>query len=413
MRTTWICLLAAGFVMVLPTAAAAQSPATQPAATAPTQALLKSEQLDQLLAPIALYPDTLLSEVLMASTYPLEVVQADRWVRANKGLTGDKLKTALDQQSWDTSVKALVAVPTVLSMMSEKIEWAQKLGDAVLAQQKDVMDAIQRLRMRAQAADKLKSTKEQKVTTRTDDGKQIVVIEQTSPETVYVPYYNPAMVYGAWPYPDYPPLYFPPPPGFVATAALATGMAFSAGVIVGRAIAWNHWNGGLRWGNNTIINVDRTNINNVRVANWEHNPAHRHGVQYRNAAVREKYGKAAIGAGDRRLDFRGHGGEQVLHPGRDRPGSSGIGDRRPGADRPAAGDHRPGATKARPKAGAHRDTAFHPGKGSSTRVHVDRGRASVTSHRATVRPAHVGRAPHVAAPHAGGFRGGRGGGRRR
>ena len=173
---------------------------------------------------------------------------------------------------------------------------------------------------------------------------------------------------------------------------LATGVAFGAGFVVGRAIAWNHWNGGLRWGNNTIINVDRTNINNVRVSHWAHNPAHRHGVQYRNAAVREKYGKAAVGAGDRHLDFRGRGGEQVLNPGRDRPGtvSTGIGDRRPGGDRPAAADRRAGGAKAGAARVAPRDTAFsHPGKGTSTRAHVDRGRASVTSHRASVGTANV------------------------
>ena len=412
MRTAWICLLAAGFVLALPSAAAAQAPAPQPAATAPSQPLLKSEELDQLLAPIALYSDTLLSEVLMASTYPLEVVQADRWVRSNKGLTGDKLKTALEQQSWDTSVKSLVAVPTVLNMMSDKLDWTQKLGDAVLAQEKDVMDAIQRLRGRAQAADKLKTTKEQKVTTRTEDSKQVIAIEQTAPETVYVPYYNPAVAYGDWPYPDYPPLYFAPPPGFVGGAVLATGIAFGAGFVVSRAIAWNYWNGGLRWGNNRIVNVNRTNISNIRVTNWQHDPAHRHGVQYRNAAVRDRYGKAAVGAGDRRLDFRGHGGEQVLRPGSDRPGAStGIGERRPAGDRPAR------AAKGSPKAGtarvAHRDTAFsNPGKGAATRTHADRGRASVASHRASVRPANVGRIPH-AGPRAGGggFRGG--GGRRR
>ena len=173
----------------------------------------------------------------MASTCPVEVVQADRWVRSNKGLTGDKLKTALEQQSWDTSVKSLVAVPTVLNMMSDKLDWTMKLGDAVLAQEKDVMDAIQRLRARAQAADKLKTTKEQKVTSRTEDSKQVIAIEQTAPETVYVPYYNPAVVYGDWPYPDYPPLYLAPPPGFVGGAVFATGIAFGAGFVVGRAIA--------------------------------------------------------------------------------------------------------------------------------------------------------------------------------
>jgi hypothetical protein len=125
--------------------------------------LLKAEELDQLVAPIALYPDALLAEVLMASTYPLEVVQADRWASANKALKADQLKAAVDKQSWDDSVKSLVATPSVLVMMSEKLDWTQKLGDAILAQQPDVMDAIQRLRTKAQANNKLVSTKEQKV----------------------------------------------------------------------------------------------------------------------------------------------------------------------------------------------------------------------------------------------------------
>ena len=219
-----------------------------------------------------------------------------------------------------------------------------------------------------------------------------------------MPYYNPSVVYGDWPYPDYPPLYFPPPAGFVAGAVLATGVAFGAGIAVGRAISWNYWRGGLGWGRNTIVNVDRTNINNVRVSHWEHNPAHRHGVHYRNDAVRQKYGKAAVGAGDRHLDFRGHGGEQVLKPGGDRPGtvSAGIGrspSRRwpaPATGRvPATGRRSQGgptvsqtATKGAPRAGggaprvAHRDTAFsHAGRGASARAHADRGRASLTSHR--------------------------------
>src|SRR5262245_55747994 len=153
----------------------------QQSATAPTQPLLKPAELDQLLAPIALYPDPLLSEILIASTYPLEVVQADRWAKSNKALKGDAFSTALAKQSWDDSVKSLAQVPDVLTMMSEQLDWTQKLGDAVLAQQTDVMDAIQRLRGRARANGKLESTKEQTITVKTEDQKQYVVIEPALP----------------------------------------------------------------------------------------------------------------------------------------------------------------------------------------------------------------------------------------
>jgi len=150
-------------------------PAAQPA-SASSQQLLSDAQLDALVAPIALYPDALLSEILMASTYPLEVVEADRWVQSNKNLKGDALKDAVDKQSWDDSVKSLVATPSVLDMMNEKLSWTQQLGDAVLAQQPDVMDAIQRLRTKAQANNKLTSNQQQTVSTQQQDGRQVIVI---------------------------------------------------------------------------------------------------------------------------------------------------------------------------------------------------------------------------------------------
>ena len=200
-----------------------------------------------MLAPIALYPDPLLSQVLIASTYPLEVVQADRWAKSNSRLKGDALTAALAKQSWDDSVKSLVQVPAVLTMMAEQLDWTQKLGDAMLAQQADVMDSIQRLRGRAQANGKLKSRKEQTVTVKTEDQKQYIVIEPTSPSEIYVPYYEPAVVYGDWPYPDYAPYYFPPPYGYVPGAALATGIAFAAGI----AIRNDFW-GNCDWGRDKI-----------------------------------------------------------------------------------------------------------------------------------------------------------------
>jgi hypothetical protein len=181
-------------------------PAAPPAATAgqPDQDLLKPEQLEALVAPIALYPDALLANMLAAATYPLEVVEADRWIKEKKNLKGDALKAEVDKKSWDDSVKALTATPSVLDMMSDKLDWTKSLGDAMLAQQADLMDAIQRLREKARANNKLSSNKQQKVTVKQQESKQVIVIEPTDPNTMYVPYYEPAAVYGAWPYAAYP-----------------------------------------------------------------------------------------------------------------------------------------------------------------------------------------------------------------
>ena len=220
------------------------SPNAAATATASQSQPLSEAQLDALVAPIALYPDALLSEILMASTYPLEIVEADRWVAANKNLKGDALKAAVDQQSWDDSVKSLVATPDVLDMMSQKLSWTQQLGDAVLAQQPDVMDAVQRLRTKAQANNKLASTKQQSVSTQQQNGKQIIVIAPAQPDTIYVPYYDPAVVYGPWPYPAYPPYYWPPP-AYIGAGILATGLAFGAGYALGRWASGGYWGGGL------------------------------------------------------------------------------------------------------------------------------------------------------------------------
>src|SRR5262245_2413433 len=336
----------------VPLGAMAQQPAT-----APTQPLLKPAELDQLLAPIALHPDPLLSEVLIASTYPLEVVQADRWAKSNKALKGDALNAALAKQSWDDSVKSLVQVPDMLAMMSEQLDWTQKLGDAVLAQQADVMDAIQRLRARARANGKLESTKEQTVTVKTEGQKQYVVIEPASPSEIYVPYYEPAAMYGDWPYPDYAPYYFPPPPGYFAGGVLATGAAFAAGVAVRHAF-WRNCDWGR--GNINVVTNRSVDIANVNRGKWEHNADHRQGVRYNNADVRQKFAKTDLQAGKAaRQDFRGKDGQKVSDADRGRPGA---GDR----ERPAAGDRdRPGGgNRDRPEArdsGGRRDA----GKGGA------------------------------------------------
>ena len=276
------------------------------------QPLLSAAQLDQLVAPIALYPDPLLAQVLMAATYPLEVVQADRFAKANKGLKGDKLTQALDKQDWDGSVKQLVSTPTVLAMMSDQLDWTEKLGDAVLAQQADLMDAIQRLRSQAQSNGKLKTTKQQKVTVNQQANKQVIEIEPASPEVVYVPYYNPSVVYGSWLYPDYPPYYYPPPAGYVVGGAIASGLAWGAAFAIGHEI-WDDFD----WNRGDInVDIDRNVNRNVDRSSqkWEHNSYHRRGVSYNSDAVKNKFAKGnARAAADRKLDYRGRKGDQVLN----------------------------------------------------------------------------------------------------
>ena len=328
-------LLALAIMIATSGIAAAQATDAKP--PEPEQILLKPEQLDALVAPIALYPDALLANLLAASTYPLEVVQADRWLNEHKNLKGDALKVEVDKQGWDDSVKALAGMPAVLSMMSDKLDWTKDLGDAVLAQQPDVMDAIQRLRSKAYDNKKLSSTKEQNVTVRQEESKQVIVIEPTDPNTMYVPYYDPAVVYGEWPYAAYPPYYFAAPP-YIGAGLIATGLAFGAGFAVGR---WsNYWGGGCNWGKNNFFINRSSNINNIG-NNWQHNPAHRQGVRYNNAGVQQKFGNNNVRAGAAdRMDFRGRDGQKVLDTGKDRPGSGDrSGDRggadRAGADRPA------------------------------------------------------------------------------
>lgn len=335
LRLVLACVVAGGLasqpLAQTPPQLPAQSPAGAPVAQA--EQLLSRPELDALVAPIALYPDTLLAQVLMASTYPLEVVQADRWLAANKKLTGDALKAAAEQQPWDASVKALVATPSVLEMMSKNLDWTQKLGDAVLAQQPDLMDGVQRMRTRAYDAKKLSSGSQQTVSVRQEDGRQAIVIEPAQPDTIYVPYYDPAVVYGSWPYPANPPYYFPAP-GYIATGVVATGLAFGAAYALGRWNSGSYWGGNVNWNNNNI-NIDRN-----RVTHWQHNPQHRHGVQYRNNAVQQKFAGNNLRAGSEgRMDFRGRSGDQVLQPGGDR-GNLGAGARpeqRPG-DRPNVAD---------------------------------------------------------------------------
>jgi hypothetical protein len=265
-----------------PAQTAAAAPAAQPAGKTFTQ-----QQLDELLAPIALYPDALLAQILMAATYPLEVVEAARWQKANPDLKEKALEDALQKQSWDPSVKSLTAVPQVLTMMNEKLDWTTKLGDAFLAQQQDVLKTTQSLRAKADQAGNLKSSKEMTVEKTTENNVQVIKIEQPNPEVVYVPTYNPATIYGPWWYPAPPPYYYYPP-GY----AYGAGLAFATGIVVGAAI----W-GNVGWGHNEInINTNRyNNFNktNISNGNWNHNVDHRKGAAYRDSGTAQKYNRGA------------------------------------------------------------------------------------------------------------------------
>jgi uncharacterized membrane protein YgcG len=374
MALAGIALVTPGQVPALAQSAAAPAPVQSSAAQAPAQAPLKSEELDQMLAPIALYPDAVLAQILMASTYPLEVVQAARWVKSNPGKTGKALEDAVQGQPWDPSVKSLAAVPQVLQMMDEKLEWAQRLGDAFLAQRDDVMNAVQRLRSKAQSAGKLQSTKEQKVSTQQAEGKTVVVIEPANPQTVYVPVYNPATAYGAWPYPAYPPYpYYPF--GYAAGAA----MAFTTGVVVGAAL-WGNCN----WRNNNVnINVNqynsfnRTNISN---SNWQHNAAHRKGVPYRDPGVAQQFGRGQAGV-DTRDAHRGRTERDLANMGRD---GAGAGDRSrdasrgPGGGDRAGGNSRPGGDRSGDRGGADRGRDNRAGAGAGDRRAATASRPAAT-----------------------------------
>ncbi|MFN8601956.1 MAG: DUF3300 domain-containing protein [Candidatus Binatia bacterium] len=363
---------------------------------------LSNEQLEQLVAPIALYPDSLVAQILMAATYPIEVVEAARWSKQNPKVTGSALEDAMQKQSWDASVKSLTAFPQVLAMMDEKLDWTTDLGNAFLAQQSDVMNAIQALRARAQAAGNLKSNEQQTVVVEQQPSgsqPQTIIIQPASPQVVYVPAYTPA-VYGAWPYPAYPPYpYYPP--GYVFGASL---ISFGVGMAVGSAL----W-GGCSWGGNSShVNVNVNNYNNfnrtdIKNGNWNHNVDHRRGAGYNNQNVANRYGRGNQNVQSRE-QFRGRAeqGRQQIAKGdanqfKGQQGQRGAGDasryasqggqrggggnfqnqkgQAGGANR-AAGVDRAGNAN-RQAAATRNNSAFSgAGNGADARKQADRGRAS-------------------------------------
>lgn len=451
--SVWIVcgLVGSPFSMSQQPAPATAAPAAASApAPAPAGDKLSQEQIEQLVAPIALYPDDLLTQLLMASTYPLEIVQADRWVKANKDLKGDALAKALESQTWDPSVKAMVAFPDTLSMMSEKLDITSKLGDAFISQQKDVMDAIQRLRSKAQAAGNLQSNQQQTVTVQpaaAGNQTQTIVIQPAQPEVVYVPQYNPTVVYGAWPYPAYPPApYYPP--GYVAGTAL---LSFGVGVAVGAAWnnnCWGHsdWNGGSvninnnfnrntnisNSGNRTNINGgNRTNVGGGGGQKWQHNPQHRQGVPYGNKAAAQQYGGVdRAQATQARDQFRGReasgqspfgngAGNRANNAGQGAnrgdmnrgDGNRGAGNRPNAASRDNAGN-RGGGGQMQNRQGGNAGAFSGVDRGNATREASNRGNAS-RGNGAASRPSGGNRSAPSRSGGASRGGGGRGGGGRR
>jgi hypothetical protein len=272
-----------------------QQQTTQPR---PSAGALSAGQLDSLVAPLALYPDPILSEVLVASTYPLQIVEAERWLEQHSSLSGKAMADAAAQQPWDASVQALVMLPDVLKRLSQNISWTSNLGDAFLAQQEGVMQAVQRMRQKAQQSGALRSTPQQTVSTASTNGQNYITIEPASPEVVYVPQYNPEAVWGAPAYP-YPTMYYPPGLGLISW-----GTGFALGALWGGG--WNNWGWNAGWGSNNIfVNnnfINRNHFNRASIGNgnrWVHNPGLRGGLRYNNPHVAHRYQGARGNIGQR------------------------------------------------------------------------------------------------------------------
>jgi Protein of unknown function (DUF3300) len=423
-----------------PQASTTASPSAGQAAKIPP------EQLDSLVAPIALYPDPLLAQVLAASTYPLQIVMLQRWLEKNPNLKDKALADTVAKQPWDPSIQALAGLPEVVKRLGDDIQWTVDLGNAFLAQQSDVMDAVQRMRKKAQDKGTLKPTEQQKVETKVVENKSVIVIEQANPQVVYVPSYNPVVVYGPAYYP-YPPIYYPSW-GYVATTA-----AISFGVGVAMGAFWSGgWGWGCGWGGNDIdINVnnnfnrnsninrgdtnrgnigsgDRSNLGSGNRTStqpagagnkWQHNPSNRGGTPYRDRATADRFGGSARGDS---LAQRQSGAQQQigqqggnLASNRDRASAgdrsrgSGISDRSSGSGigNRSSGSDRIGSRDLSRSGGGNRD-AFGGGSrgysGSSARSSSSRGSSSMSGGGGFSRGGGGG---------GGGFSRGGGGGRRR
>jgi len=283
----------------------------QPEVSVQGKPAFTQQELDQMLAPIALYPDSLLSQILMAATYPLEVVEAARWSRAHSDIKGDQAVKAVEQNDWDPSVQSLVAFPQILAMMDEYLDWMHHLGDAFLSQQAQVMDTIQDLRRKAYDAGNLKTSDQ----VRVDQQGQTLVVEPQNPQVIYVPYYDPTVIYGPWWWPAYPPVYWAPWPGYYVRPGFVAGFTWGLGIRVGAGFFF----GACDWPHRhvTVVNVNNfyyrpvvvsggTTVTGTTNIVWQHDPAHRRGVSYREASLRQQFGRTGA-LPETRRDFRGPG----------------------------------------------------------------------------------------------------------
>jgi hypothetical protein len=397
---------------------------SSPAGQSSPQAQAKKippEQLDSLVAPIALYPDPMLAQVLAACTYPLEIIQLQQWLEKNKNLKDKALADAVAKQPWDPSVQALAGLPDVVKRLADDIQWTADLGNAFLAQQSDVMDAVQRMRKKAVDKGTLKSTEQQKVETKVVESKQVIIVEQANPQVVYVPSYDPVVVYGPPVYP-YPPIYYPP------WGYYAAGVAISFGVGMMMGAFWSGgWGWGCGWGGNDI-NINRnnnfnrnTNIGNSgnRVSNlpansgnrggnagnrgnqvnpqgnrggaggdkWQHNPQHRGGAPYRDRATADRFGGTTRGdsPANRQANARQQLGRQGGNLASNRGGGTGVSNRAGGGgfgNRAGGGADRIGSRDLSRSGGGSRD-AFGGGSrgynGSNARRDSSRGASSTRS----------------------------------
>lgn len=365
------------------------------------------DQLDSLVAPIALYPDALLAQVLVASTYPLELIQLQQWLARNSGVMDQALADAVSKQPWDPSIQALAGLPDVVKRLTDDIAWTTDLGNAFLSQQGDVMDAVQRMRRKAQDKGTLATTEQQKVETRVIENKSVIVIEQSNPEILYVPSYDPMVVYGP---PVYPYPYYPYYPGYYAAGMF---ISFGVGMALG---AW--WGGGwgCGWGNNNInINNNNNFVRNSNrggnrppqlpsgaggrggigggrgEANWKHNPQHRGGTPYRDRGTADRFGGTTRGdsLAKRQSGARQQLGRQGGRVSAGPAGGAGLGSGRggPGASaRPSAGGPNSIGGRDLSRGGSGNRDAFGGGSrgsrgynGSSARASGNRGATSMGS----------------------------------
>jgi len=364
-------------VLLLPSLSFGQAPAGPLEGPPVTQQpALSPDQLDNLVAPVALYPDPLLGQLLAASTYPLEIVEVQQWLQQNKNLQGAQLVDAAKQQNWDPSVQTLVAFPDALSLLSNDIRWTTDLGNAFLAQQADVMTAVQRMRARAQANGKLASTPQQVVTTQTQDGQNAIEIQPTDPQVIYVPVYQPEYVWGPPAWGAYPDLWYPPGLGF--------GFGFESGIFMGGLFpgwgGWGGWGWGCGWfGNGLFVNAGFFNRYGFRGGfgggfggrgfgsrgAWAHDPGHRMGVPYPNQAVASRFNS-------NRFNGSGRNGGQFNGGNRSSTGQFNGGRFNAGQNSPAQ---------------SNRDSAGAGGKGGGWRSFSGGNRAATSGYAGSYRQA--------------------------